>query len=115
MSQTEIDKIIGQVTKKLLMVLLPTIIITVGGMFVRDHFALGNKLDIHTYQENHYRLQLLVEARNKALENIALQNKNDIEHFEADLEEIKRLQEKINERIIKEFGTNRGIPELSTN
>lgn len=122
MTQLDIDKIIGQVTRRLLMVLLPTIIMTVGGMFLRDHFALSVKADREAVHADMFQLELLIENKVRAIEDLTISNNKlilgnvaDIEHMEEKVDEIKEINDKIRDIMIKEFGVNRGIPELSTN
>lgn len=53
MSEQDVDKIIGRVTRKLLWVLVP-FFLTAIGLQVKDHFALQHKAD-ESYVDTHYR------------------------------------------------------------
>lgn len=74
-------------------------------MRTKDHF----KIEQSVSQEDFFKLQLLMEAKNRYLETISLDNKNDIEHLEQALAELKKVNEEINKFLRDEFNT-RGEP-----
>ena len=45
MSDHDINAIIGRITKKLLLILIPTILLSAGSVWLADHFMLKNKVD----------------------------------------------------------------------
>ena len=118
MSNEDADKIVGRITRKLLWTLLPTILLTIGSMFIYDHFTLANKADREMVQKNMYNLTLIIEAKTRALESIAKSNSKDVMYLkEADVElkdAIENLDEAQDEmdKYIREKFRVRGISEL---
>ena len=108
MSEQDVDRVVGRITKKLLWTLLPTILLTIGSMFIYDHFTLANKVDQETFQKNTYTLMLMIESKNRLLEDMAQANAQEIVHINGQIDE---LQDDINIIIKQKFGV-RGISEL---
>ena len=68
-------------------------------MRTKDHFKLENTVS----QEDFFKLQLLMEAKNRSLESIALSNKQDIGHIDKLIEEMREDQKEIDKFLLKEF------------
>jgi len=99
MSEQDLERnmnyLIGRIVKRILIVVIPTLLIPFGGFAVRDHFELKNKVDKETFWEVQNNLTLLVERKTRALESLVLKNTGDKEHMEQQIQEIKEAQKEI--------------------
>ena len=105
--------------KKIPLYVVIPVIFTIIGLNVRAFIDLEdvkkNKVEKETYIESQSQLILLVEAKTRAQESLAKTNKQDIEHINQYLQEIKTAQDQIDELIYEKFrtrGTNERLPEF---
>lgn len=111
MSEDDLNIIIGKLTKKLLIIIIPSILVPSAIALTYDHFAIRDKA---SYKDL-YNLQLVIEGKTRATEDLVNSNSKDIGYINEQIDKIEKANEKINDLIIKEFGNSRGIPELSDN
>ena len=105
MSDSDIDRIIGRITRKLFLVLIPTIILTGGGVILRDHFLIKNKVDKIEYTESQASLILLVEKKTRALESLAKGNTKDITNLNRSVDKIEGYQREIDKYLRDKYRT----------
>ena len=103
MSETDVDIIIGKITRKLLWVFIPLFIIGIGGKGFADHYMLKNKVDRIEFHEGQTSLILLVEKKTRAIESLAKTNAQEISHQKELIERIEKYQERIDEYLREEF------------
>ena len=95
MTEIDIDRIIGQITKKLLIIILPTILLTFGSVFAYDHFTLKNKVDREEYYKNYGEILLLIESKNKAIDELAKSNSKDVSYIRERVDRLDKIQSDI--------------------
>ena len=113
MSETDLNIIIGKITRKLLWVLIPIFIVGIGGKATADHFILKNKVDRIEFHEGHAALILLVEKKTRAFESLAKTNAQEIGHQRELIERIEVYQKDIDKYLRHEYrkrGTRDTLP-----
>ncbi len=94
MSETDQDRIVGSIARKLMWVLVPFLLMGVG-LQVKAYFDVNNKVSKEAFWEVQANLTLLVEKKTRALESLVLANTGDIKHIEQNLSELKKIQKEI--------------------
>ncbi len=111
MSQAEVDKIIGRITRSILKVLIPTLFV-VAGLQVKAYFDVQSlkkdKMDRIEYIEANASLILLVEKKTRAIESLAKSNVQEISHLNEDVGKIESYQKEI-DKLLREKYTSRGM------
>ena len=114
MSQPDIDKTIASITRSLLKVLLPSLLILIS-LQVKAYFDVQamkkDKMDRIEYIEANASLILLVENKTRATESLAKTNTQDIGHINSVVEKIESYQREI-DKLLREKYTNRGMTQV---
>jgi len=107
MSESDVNIIIGKITRKLLFILVPLFIVGIGGKGLADHFTIKNKVDRLEYMEAQGELILLVEKKTRAIESLAKTNAQEISHQKELIKRIEKYQESI-DKYLRDTYRNRG-------
>jgi len=106
MSESDLDKVIGRVTRSILKVFIPTIMFLIGlqvkAYFDVQHLKAG-KVSKLEYIESQSNLVMLVERKTLVLESLAKTNAKDIAYVTRDVEELKEIQRKIDEFLREKY------------
>ena len=112
MSDQDVNTIIGKITTKLLLILIPTMLISVGSTFMYDHFMLKNKVDRLEFYQGQAELILMVEQKTRAIESLAKSNSQTASNNKELINKIEKSQVTIDEYLRKEFRTRGLVQEL---
>ena len=113
MSDQDINRIIGMITKKVLIVLLPSVLLLGGADWAKTHYTMKNKVDRVDFLRGHAEVVLLIEKKTRAIESLSKGNKEDIIEMKQLIREIDGYQHEIDKYLREHYRVrgNSSLPE----